>query len=249
VIASQTANAQQKLANLEVLAKAPKPRRTYDALTLTINKRFSQNWRARGAYTYSRLVGNYEGLYQVEGDYFAPNGSNAYDTPDLYNNQYGRLPNDHPHQGRLDGYYTVPIGTGSLTTGLGFAARSGMPRNYISSWFTNQPHNMLLPRGSAGRTPPVWQFDLRVGYLVPLSKLVKFEAFLDIFNIFNRQAALLTDDVYTYDLAPAIVNGNTSDLKFAKNVSGAPIDKNQSFGQALKYQAPISGRLGVRLTF
>ena len=59
----------------------PPPRRsaTYDAITLSLNKQFSKAWFARAAYTYSRLIGNYEGLYQNETNYIAPNGNNAYD--------------------------------------------------------------------------------------------------------------------------------------------------------------------------
>ena len=70
-----------------------------------MNKRFSKNWLARASYTYSRLIGNYEGLYQQETNYIAPNGSNAYDTPELYVNQRGPLPNDRPHLFKLDGFY------------------------------------------------------------------------------------------------------------------------------------------------
>ena len=91
---------------LQDLANAPKPERTYDAITLSVNKRFSKNWLARASYTYSRLIGNYEGLYQAEQNYFAPNGNNAYDTPDLYVNQNGPLPNDRPHLAHVDGFYS-----------------------------------------------------------------------------------------------------------------------------------------------
>ena len=242
-------NAEAKLANLQGLARAPKPERTYDALTLSLNKRFSKNWFARGSYTLSRLVGNYQGLFQQEGNYFAPNGSNAWDTPDLYNNQRGYLPNDRPHQGRLDGYYSHALGKGTITFGLSFSARSGMPRNYLSSWYFSQPHNMLLPRGSAGRTPPITQFDGKIMYSRPLGGTMTMEAFLDLFNVFNQQTTLLTDDVYTYDIAASIINGTPSDLKFAKNFAGAPLTKNPNYGHALAYQLPFSGRLGLRLLF
>ncbi|HEY6474939.1 MAG TPA: TonB-dependent receptor, partial [Polyangia bacterium] len=145
-------NAQAVLTTLQGLASAPSPERTYDAITLSLNKRFAKNWYTRASYTYSRLIGNYEGLYQVEQNYFAPNGSNYTDTPDLYLNQNGPLPNDHPHILHLDGYYSRPVGAkGRLTLGLSFSARSGMPRNYISDLYSGQQINMLLPRGSAGR--------------------------------------------------------------------------------------------------
>jgi hypothetical protein len=249
VNASQLAAAQGKLANLQGLAAAPKPERTYDAITLSLNKRFSHNLQGRASYTYSRLVGNYEGLYQSAGDYFAPNGDNSYDTPDLYINQRGRLPNDRPHQARLDGYYTHEVGKGAVTLGLSFSGRSGVPRNYVSSWYFGQPQNMLLPRGSAGRTPPVTQFDAKVMYGRALSPTVNLDAFIDIFNVFNQQATIASDDVYTYEMSSAIVNGTPSDLKFAKNVFGAPVTKNLNFGHALAYQAPINARMGLRLSF
>jgi hypothetical protein len=246
---SQLAAAQAKYANLQGLAAAPKPERTYDGITLSLAKRFSKNWFTRASYTYSRLVGNYEGLFQAESSYFAPNGSNAYDTPDLYLNQRGYLPNDHPHQGRVDGYYTHDIGRGTFTFGLSFMAQSGMPRNYLSAWYFNSPQNQLLPRGSGGRTPPVSELDAKFMYGRPIPKNMRLEAFIDLFNILNQQATLITDDVYTFDPAAAIVGGTPSDLKYAKNLFGAPVTKNPDYGHALAYQTPFHARLGLRLTF
>jgi hypothetical protein len=90
---------------------------------------------------------------------------------------------------------------------------------------------------------------LKIGYGRPLSPKVNFEAFVDVFNMLNQQTAVAVDDNYTYDAAPPIANGTVSDLKFAKNTSGQPLALNPNFGHPLAYQAPISGRLGLRLTF
>jgi hypothetical protein len=241
--------AQAKLDTLTGLASAPKPTRTYDAITVSVNKRFSKNWLARAAYTYSRLIGNYDGLYQAEQNYFAPNGNNAYDTPDLYANQYGPLPNDRPHLGHVDGFYTTPLGSGFITFGLSFAARSGMPRNYMSALLPSQQINFLLPRGSGGRTPTTTEVNARIAYKRQLSPKVNLEAFLDLFNMLNQQEAVLTDDNYTFSWAGPIVNGTPEDLKYAKDISGAPIAKNPNYGNALLYQRPFNGRFGLRLTF
>jgi hypothetical protein len=248
-LAAAQANAQAVATTLQGLANAPAPERTYDALTLSANKRFAKYWHARAAYTYSRLIGNYEGLYQAEQNYFAPNGSNFYDTPDLYVNTRGPLPNDRPHNLHLDGYYVHPIGRGRITLGLSFSARSGMPRNYVSQLVASNQLTMLLPRGSAGRTPTVTELDGKIGYGRPLSPNVNLEAFIDLFNVLDQQTALLTDDNYTYDQAAPIVNGTPQDLKFAKNAGGQPINKNPNFGQPLAYQTPFNARLGLRLTF
>jgi hypothetical protein len=248
---SAAANAANKLSTLQSLAGATKPERTYDALTLSLNRRFSRNLFVRGAYTYSRLVGNYEGLYQAEANYAAPNATNAYDTPDLYFNNRGVLPNDRRHQAKIDGFYTLPVGPGTVTFGLSFVARSGMPRNYIGNLVpgTNNQFVFILPRGSAGRTPAVTQLDLHLAYAQKIQEHLTLQAFIDLFNVFDEQAKLQTDDNYTTDAVAPIVNGNKNDLAFAKNLGGGPINKNANFGQAITYQAPFYSRLGLRLLF
>jgi hypothetical protein len=250
-LASNLASAQYNLATLQQLGAAPAPERTYDAVTLSLNKRFSKNWFARASYTYSRLIGNYEGLYQAETNYAAPNGGNAYDFPELYVNQNGPLPNDRPHLVHLDGFYAHPVGRGRITIGLSFTARSGIPRNYVSNLEPQSPYQLvfLLPRGAAGRSPTVTELDAKIAYGRPISAKMRLEGFMDLFNVFDQQTAILQDDNYTYDAAPPIVNGTKSDLKFAKNVGGQPISKNPNFGQPLAYQTPFNARLGLRLTF
>ena len=244
-------NAQANLSAIQELAAAPTPERTYDAVTLSLNKHFSKAWFARAAYTYSRLIGNYEGLYQNETNYIAPNGSNSYDYPDLYANQNGPLPNDRPHLFKLDGFYTHPLGRGEFVFGLSFTARSGMPRNYVGNLLAGSPYELvfLLPRGDAGRTPTVTELDAKVGYGRSLGHKMNLEAFVDVFNLLDQQTALQVDDNYTYDAAAPIINGTPQDLKFAKTEGGGPITKNPDYGHPLAYQTPINARLGLRLTF
>ena len=244
-------NAQANLSAIQQLAAAPTPERTYDAITVSVNKHFSKAWFARAAYTYSRLIGNYEGLYQNETNYISPNGGNAYDYPDLYPNQNGPLPNDRPHLFKLDGFYTHPVGRGQVVFGLSFTARSGMPRNYIGNLVDGQPYQLvfLLPRGDAGRTPTVTELNAKIGYGRSLGHKMNLEGFIDVFNVLDQQTALMVDDNYTYQAAAPIINGTPSDLKYAKNENGAPIAKNPNFGQPLAYQTPINARLGIRLTF
>jgi len=244
-------NAQANVSALQQLKDAPKPERTYDALTLSLNKRFSKKWFARASYTYSRLIGNYEGLYQYETNYVSPNGTNAYDAPELYVNQNGPLPNDRPHLFRLDGYVRQPVRKGHLVFGLAFTARSGQPRNYVGNLEPGSVYQivMLLPRGEGGRTPTVTQLDAKIGYARPLGPRMNLEAFIDLFNILNQQTTLQTDDNYTFQAAPPIVNGTPSDLKYAKDLSGAPISKNPNYGQPIAFQTPFNARLGLRLTF
>jgi len=249
LLQDQADDLKAKLGSLKALQAAPKPERTYNALTFRADKRFSRYFAVRGSYTYSRLIGNYNGLFDADNNYFAPNGGNAFDTPDLWANKRGPLANDRPHSGRLDGYTTIPVSDhDDLTFGLGFSGRSGAPRNYQASLITGLNDVFILPRGSAGRTPAVWQFDAKIAYRHKL-KAVQLEAFIDLINILNQQAALQMDDNYTYEPAAAIVNGTKDDLKYAKNAFGQPITKNSNFGNPLAYQAPFHGRLGLRVVY
>ena len=40
----------------------PRPKRVYDAVQVSLNRRFSNNWFLAGNYTLSRLYGNYAGI-------------------------------------------------------------------------------------------------------------------------------------------------------------------------------------------
>ena len=240
------------------LANAPTPERTYDAITLSLNKRFSKDWLARAAYTYSRLIGNYEGLYQKETNYIAPNGSNAYDYRRALRQPERPAAQRSPAPLQARRLLSPPARQGASSTfGLSFTAQSGMPRNYIGNLSPAQPYQIvfLLPRGDAGRTPTVTQLNAKIAYGRPLGPKMNLEGFIDLFNLFNQQTAILTDDNYTFDAAPPIVNGTPQDLKFAKNVSGGPITKNPNFGQPLAYQdavqrppRPAPDVLGTRRT-
>jgi hypothetical protein len=240
---------QSRYDNLKGLGQAPKPERTYNALTLSLEQRLGQRMSIQAWYTYSRLIGNYNGLYDQDNNYFAPNGGNAYDTPDLVLNKRGPLANDRPHAARIVGHYTQPVGTGAFVGGLSYAAFSGVPRNHVSALFPGQQLVFLLPRGSAGRTPTVTQLDAKFAYRHQVAKVATFELALELFNVLARRTPLRQDDNYTYDPAAAIVGGNAADLPHAKNAAGAPITPNANFSRTTAYQAPFHGRLALRAMF
>ncbi len=78
---------------------------------------------------------------------------------------------------------------------------------------------------------------------------MNLEGFIDLFNIFNQQTAILTDDNYTFDAAAPIVNGTHAGPEVRQERGRRPLTKNPNFGQPLAYQDPFSARLGLRLTF
>jgi hypothetical protein len=235
-------------------AEFPKPRRDYDALQLTAAKRFSDHWLLQASYTYSRTRGNYPGLYSPDAlggqGQLDPNVTSLYDLASLLMNRDGALPNDRPHIFRADGYYQYELGKSSLIAGLGVLARSGQPNNTLGSHeFYGQSESFILPRGSAGRTPFVTRFDLHLGYRTKLSEGFALDAYVDIFNLFNQRMALTQDQDYTLDPVQPIIGGDASDLRHLKTVGGTPATRNPNYMAAKSYQAPISGRLGLRLSF
>jgi hypothetical protein len=237
-----------------LLVNPPGATRTYQAVQLTANKRFARRWLFAGSYTWSRLRGNYVGLYSADNDQRDPNQSTQYDAPGIMVNRNGPLPNDRPHLIRLDGYYTHPLVHSSLTAGLGFVGRSGQPLNALGS-FQNvgDTDSFILPRGSLGRTPFVTRFDLHLAYRRSLPGKLSAEAFLDIFNLFNQRTVLTQDQLYTADYVAPIAGGSKADLKnlTVSDANGnlVPATKNPNFLMPTSYQAPIAGRLGVRVMF
>jgi hypothetical protein len=228
----------------------PKPKRNYDALVLTANKRLSHNFLLLASYTYSRTIGNYPGLFQPSNGQTDPNISSQYDQRDLLVNRDGPLPYDRPHNLKVTGSYFVPFGGNTLVFGLAFNMASGRPIEVLGySPQVGASQVFLLPRGSGGRTPLVSQLDFHVSYKRDFAHNFAFEAYWDIFNLANQQQITDTDDNYTYSIAGPILNGQPSDLRGLKAVDGKPVVVNPNFGQATAYQAPLSMRVGLRLSF
>jgi hypothetical protein len=228
-----------------------KPERTYTALQLTATKRFAKNWFFAGAYTYSRTMGNYAGLYDsgIMPVQLNPNNSMQYDYNELTKNTYGPLPNDRPHLIHMDGYYRFVWGQHSLSPGLSFMGRSGQPISPLGA----DPYgytDYVFPRGSAGRTPFVTQLDMHLAYRTKLSTALSVEAFIDIFNVLNQKTVLTVDSLYTPDQVmpanpgtPATVANNDG------SSTSTPVRPNPNYLHATSYQLPISGRLGARVWF
>jgi hypothetical protein len=232
----------------------PKPERTYTALNLTATKRLARNWFFAGSYTLSRLEGNYTGLYDADNGQLNPNGSTQFDVKELMANRTGPLPNDRTHVVHLDGHYRFVFGRHTLSPGLSFVGRSGTPITPLGSApFEGPNETFIYPRGSAGRTPFVTRLDLHLSYRMELSQTFSGEAFLDIFNLLNQQTVLTVDSAYTYDqVMPASQATPLSNLPIADDSgqnTSATATPNANYLHATSYQAPINGRLGMRLWF
>jgi hypothetical protein len=247
----QKAQLQQRLGLYQNVANGfPKPVRNYDALVITATKRLSHNFLLLASYTYSRTLGNYPGTYQASDFQLDPNISTQYDVREQLFNRSGPLPNDRPHNLKLTGSYFIPFGANHIVIGATFTMLSGTPIEVLGRSPTYGPNeSFILPRGSGGRTPLQTQLDLHVAYRRQLGRVLGFETYADVFNILNEQAATAVDNVYTASSVDPIVNGKVADLANLKTSSGTQPLLNPNYGHPTAFQAPLSMRLGVRLSF
>ncbi len=160
------------------------PKRYYRALQFTAQKRFSNQLQFLASYVLSKLEGDYDGVFQTSTGQLDPNINSAYDYPIFQQNARGYLTNDRRHVVKLDGSYITPF---RLTLGLSAFYYSGTPLNRYGYYNDYRNYELfLLPRGTVGRTPSIYDADLHIGYLLPLGP-VDFNVGLDVFNVLNLQ--------------------------------------------------------------
>ena len=242
-----------------------RPNRVYNALVVKADKRFSKSFFMTASYTYSKLKGNFPGLFSPETGQLDPNLTSLYDLPDLMANRYGELSADRPHLIKLDGYYTAYAkDVGAFTIGARIRGTSGSPHSTLAAHpLYGGGESYILPRATEvtytdsagnerryGRSPFTTQFDTHIAYKRQLTGTVGIEGFIDIFNLFNQQPETLLDEEYTFDAANPIVGGDSEDLKHLKQLdSNTLVTQNPNFGNTSSRQAPLTMRLGMRLTF
>lgn len=228
------------------------PKRTYQALQLTADRRFTENIFVQASYTFSKTKGNFPGLFSPETGQLDPNLTSMYDLPDLMANRYGDLAADQPHLLKIDGYYRLNLQqAGLLTFGGRFRASSGIPINTLGAHpVYGRQESYILPRGTAGRTDFVSRVDTHIAYGRRLTDGVILEAFVDVFNLFNQQPGTRADEEYTLDDVNPIVGGDAEDLEHLKVVGTNTVaTPRPNWKNASARQAPLSMRFGLRLTF
>jgi outer membrane receptor protein involved in Fe transport len=215
-------------------------RRYYRALEFTATKRFTNNWQMISSYTYSSLIGNYEGLFRNDNGQSDPNITSLFDLPSLLNNLYGRLPNDRPHQFKLNGTYRTPV---KLMLSGNFYAQSGQPFNrFIPHPVYGNNEGLALPRGTAvnpitgsTRTPTTFQLDLGAYYPIALGEKRELRFQFDWFNVTNTQRSIRDDETFTIN----------SGIPGAQGIQFP----NPFYGTGLVFQFPSTVRLGAKFSF
>ncbi len=138
----------------------PNRRRIYEALELTVQGRPTDRSGYFASYVYSENRGNYPGLFNTDFYWPAPNAGGSFDFPFMMDE--GLLPNDRPHVFKASGFYVFPFGlnVGGVDS---LAERDAAQRvRRQRRW---APYYIFLqPRGTAGRTPSIFDMSLRMDY-------------------------------------------------------------------------------------
>lgn len=176
---------------------SPKAKREYTGVELNARKRYSNGWQLYASYLWSKLEGNYDGLFQASTGQLDPNINSAFDYFDFLINADGKLSNDRTSTFKVNGSYTFQEGIFTdLTIGLSAYWTSGAPLTaYGYSFLYNNWEYYLTPRGSLGRGPSEYEADLHLGYPLKIGDF-ELQFLVDVFNLLDRQAIRQYDQRY-----------------------------------------------------
>jgi outer membrane receptor protein involved in Fe transport len=255
----------------------PEAVRRYNGVNLYYNKSFSNGWLAQASYTWSRLVGNYSGLFRADTGQLSPNLTRDFDLLSLTFNRFGLLPGDRTHSVKFFGAKEFQLASGtSVNVGAGYRSRSGTPLNVLGAHLLRSgSETFILPRGSGGRLPWVHNVDTHLSFNQRIARDYTVTVSLDVFNLFNFQQYTSIDQTFTFtrvlpnengeasltDLMacrellnsedPMVLNSPCSGVRTA-TASASPLlikDINPNFRRPNAYQAPRSIRIGAKVSF
>ena len=256
----------------------PKAKRVYDAMELSLSKRFGHGFLFNASYVLSRLWGNYTGLQSTDeirpatlgyafggnqtyfGQIYRPGGNaNRYfDLDEAFydangkNGLYGLLPTDRPHVFKFYGSKQFKFGT---EIGGFFRASSGTPVTTQVNTVNGIPV-YVEGRGDLGRTPMFNQTDLMVAHEFKLgkseAKKLRFE--FNMINLFNQKTEMFTMDRYNLEETSDStgINLKTVDLSKGfdwKAMVAAKGGLDPRYGRAAEFNPGFQGRFLVKFIF
>ena len=231
----------------------PKPQRDYDALELTFEKRFSDNWSLRAYYTLSRLYGNYSGLANSDeqnavGDAarLSPNVSRLYDVVESMYDQnaelvYGDLATNRTHQLGAQFLYDFDFG---LAVAASQYIGSGTPVSTIGD--VNGGFFYPFGRGDLGTTDWLYQTDLSLWQRFDFSKLT-FSIGVTVLNLFDSDTGTRYWTHRTLDELPLTPDEFAAGFDY--NAIAATMDQDPAFNKADNFQDQREIRLNFKIEF
>ena len=187
----------------------------------------------QASYVYSSLRGNYDGgVNQVTYGQVYPGYNGDFDVPAVWHNGYGILSLDRPNHFRFDGSWVTPW---RLSVGLQLFVESGAPLNKMG-----YPFVFLVPRGSAGRLPTLWEGSLTLSYPIAIGPvIVTLQAYL--FNLFNKQVAISRDENWSDYAVP---EGYPDD-----DLRSQPGEKQRQLRKRHRALRAVSFRAALKVSF
>jgi hypothetical protein len=91
----------------------------------------------------------------------------------------------------------------------------------------------ITPRGSSGRNPTIWDLSARFTYNLPNMNFIRSRLILDLFHIASQREPVDIDQLHYFNV----------------DANGNPFNPNPTYGQAYRYQQPMSIRLGMEVNF
>jgi hypothetical protein len=209
------------------LSHLPEPERSYKALEFTVENTFGRKLHMVSSYVLSESRGNNPGVYNTDAGNPHAHVSNQFILPEQLSE--GLLPNDRTHVFKIYGSYAFDFG---FTAGGFFTWQSGTPLcEYGGTWVGPGVYSHLVPRGTAGRTPSIWDANLRFSYnIAPANTRLLF----DIFHLFGQGEATYIDQVRYF-------GGPVADPE--------TFGPNPNFGRAKAYQPQMTMRFGIETSF
>lgn len=211
------------------LSAFPRPKRDYTALELTFSRLGVDRLDLMVSYVLSRNKGNYPGLFNSDFEWDFPNSNGSFDLLEMTAKSAGLLPNDRTHVFKVVGSYRM---TPKFSAGAFGSWMSGTPR----SEYVGVPFYLFLEdRGSGGRTPSIWDLNLRFAYDLRLGQHRESRGRLvvDLLHVASQRKP---------------VDFDQSKYVGADPVTGEPIP-NPTYGYATRYQPPMALRMGLEVLF
>ena len=234
-----------------------KPKRTYAALELQLNRAWDEKWSMNASYTMSWNRGNAEGPVNSDTNFDDTGRTENFDDPWVNLGGNGYLPNDRRHQFKLRGTYAL---TPHWQLGADMNAASGGPitgfgvgnpydaTNYHSYFICVQNCDAPAsedrvyersPRGKYGRMP--WTFTLNAGisYIRPFEG-GEFRVKLAVYNLLNQKRTTAMDQDLQTDIGD-VKDSNGNDTGIGQ--------LNPTFRQPLGFQSPRFTQLTMSINF
>jgi len=211
----------------------PRVKREYAALELIAEKSGDGKFNFLSSYVLSRNYGNYPGLFNSDFNYPFPNANGSFDMVEMLINGAGLLPNDRTHVFKFSGSYCLNWG---LTFGTSLSWQSGTPLSELGGTSAGRPFfGFVRQRGTAGRTPSIWDLNLRLVYNLSRDGRASFKPrlILDAFHLGSRRTPVNFEQIHYFNL----------------DANGKQKDPNPIYGRATRYQPPMAVRLGLEVGF